>query len=98
MISDASARTGLATRTRAMLWGVIIGLLILPVIAMQFTTEVNWGPEDFAAAAVLLGGAGIALEMAARLLVDPAKRALAGLAILALLLVVWAELAVGVFD
>ncbi|NBW76351.1 MAG: hypothetical protein EBR34_11195 [Sphingomonadaceae bacterium] len=77
---------------------MIAALLLVPAVAMQFTPEVNWGVEDFLAAAVLLGGGGLALEVAARLLADPRKRALAALVILGLLLVLWAELAVGILD
>lgn len=98
MNGNMSARLGLAPRTRALLWGVIATLILLPAIAMPFTAEVNWGPEDFVAAAILLGGTGLALEVAARVLVDPRKRVLAALAIIGTLLVVWAELAVGIFD
>ena len=34
-------------------------LLLVPAIAMQFTSEVAWGPGDFVVAAVLLFGAGV---------------------------------------
>lgn len=95
---EMTTRTGLAPRTRVLLWSVIAALVALPAIAMQFTPEVNWGPEDFIAAAVLLGGAGLALEVTARVLVEPVKRLLAALIIGAVLLLVWAELAVGIFD
>lgn len=98
MTSDTATKPGLTPRTRTLLWGTIVTLLILPAIAMLFTAEVSWGAEDFAAAAVLLGGTGFALELAARLLVDPGKRAFAALVIVAALLLVWAELAVGIFD
>lgn len=97
-MTTATTNPGLAPRTRALLWGLIAALLVLPAVAMQFTREVNWGPEDFAAAAVLLGGTGMALELAARVLVDPGKRALAALVIVGVLLLAWAELAVGIFD
>jgi hypothetical protein len=29
-------------------------ILLVPLVAMRFTREVNWGPLDFVAAAVLL--------------------------------------------
>jgi hypothetical protein len=45
-------------------WATIAGLIALPAIAMQFTTEVNWGAEDFAFAVVMLGGVGLAFEPA----------------------------------
>lgn len=98
MIRSTAGRTGLAQRTRLLVWGMIAALLLVPAVAMQFTAEVNWGAEDFLAAAVLLGGGGLVLEVAARLLADPRKRALATLVILGSLLVLWAELAVGILD
>lgn len=97
-MTDVAHKPGLSARSRALLWGVIAVLLVLPAVAMLFTSEMNWGPEDFVVAAILLGGTGLALELAARWLVDPRKRALAALAIVGALLVVWAELAVGIFD
>lgn len=71
-------------------------LLATPLVAMQFTREVAWGPEDFAAFAVMLAGLGLLLEAGAR--IGKTTRALLmGAAVLAFLLL-WAELAVGLFD
>jgi hypothetical protein len=41
-------------------------VLLVPLVAMQFTDEVDWGVADFVAAGVLLAGAGLLLERAAR--------------------------------
>jgi hypothetical protein len=41
-------------------------ILLVPLVAMQITDEVNWGLADFALAAALLGGTGLLLELAAR--------------------------------
>ena len=41
---------------RVVMWGMIASLLVLPAVAMCFTPAVNWGAEDFLAAAVLLVG------------------------------------------
>jgi hypothetical protein len=42
-------------------------ILLLPLVAMQFTDEVDWGVFDFVAAGVLLGGGGLLLHrLAAR--------------------------------
>lgn len=82
---------------RSILWGTITVLLLTPAIAMQFTSEVAWGPGDFIVAAGLLGLTGIGLELAARVPGSSFRRlAIAG-AILGLLLIVWIELAVGIF-
>ena len=39
-------------------------ILLLPLVAMQFTDEVNWGVFDFVFAGALLGGTGLLLELA----------------------------------
>jgi hypothetical protein len=41
-------------------------ILLLPLVAMQITDEVDWGLADFVFAGVLLGGTGLLLELAAR--------------------------------
>lgn len=76
---------------------VIAAILLTPLVAMQFTREVNWDGFDFAVAAVLLIGTAAVFEVVARKVRSVTYRAAIGVAILAALLVVWAELAVGVF-
>lgn len=77
-------------------WSLAAVLLALPGIAIQFTTEMNWGPGDFLAAAMLLGTTSVFLEIVAAL---PRRqwRSMGTLGGLALLLLVWAELAVAIF-
>lgn len=77
-------------------WGGAAILLLLPALAMQVTTEVDWGPEDFTTFGVMLAAAGGALELAVRLSRDWAYRAAAGLAVAAGFLLLWANLAVGI--
>lgn len=78
-------------------WGLAALLLLAPAVAMQFTREVNWRPGDFVVAAGLIGVTGIGLELVARAQLGTARRlAIAG-AVLAVPLIVWAELAVGIF-
>ena len=72
-------------------------LLLVPLVAMQFTREVNWTGFDFVVAAVLLGGTGTAWVLLSRLVRGARERKLLGLVLLGALLVVWAELAVGIF-
>jgi len=79
------------------IFAVTAVLLIIPFGAMQFTQEVNWGPVDFAVAAVLLLGAGFACELVLRLVKGWGYRLAALGLVLLILLAVWAELAVGVF-
>ena len=78
-------------------WGLAAALLLLPLAAMQFTSDVNWGAEDFLAAALLLGGGGLALEVMVRLVQGARARLAIGLAIAAAFALIWVELAVGIF-
>jgi hypothetical protein len=72
-------------------------LLLLPLVAMQFTPEVRWGLGDFLVAGCLIFGAGAGMVMIARHTKRTGHR-VALMGILALVLaVVWAELAVGIF-
>ena len=79
-------------------WTLAALVMLVPLIAMQFTGEVNWGPGDFVAAAALLGLAGLAVEGAVRIASTPLARVVLALGAVALVLLVWAELAVGLFD
>lgn len=72
-------------------------LLLLPLIAMQFTSEVNWTFSDFIVAGVLLFGTGGLIELAVRKIHKVITRVWVILGILVALLLVWIELAVGIF-
>lgn len=71
-------------------------ILLIPLIAMQFTTEVNWQPTDFIVMGALLFGMASLFVLAARR-VPRKHRLLIGGLFVAAFLYVWAELAVGVF-
>jgi len=71
-------------------------ILLLPLLAMQFTDEVVWDLADFAVAGVLLLGAGLTYELIARKAGHIAHRAAVGVAVAAALLLVWVNLAVGI--
>jgi hypothetical protein len=70
-------------------------ILLLPVLAMQFTDEVVWDLADFAVAGALLCGAGFTYELGARKASILAYRAAVGVAVAAALILVWVNLAVG---
>jgi hypothetical protein len=57
---------------------------------------VNWDLFDFAAAGTLLIGAGLVYSLVSRK-ASAEYRTVGGIAVVAVLLLVWAELAVGVF-
>lgn len=72
-------------------------LLTVPLIGMQFSNEVNWSLSDFIVAAVLLLGTGLLCELVLRNVTQTKYRIIICGAILAVLLLVWVELAVGLF-
>jgi hypothetical protein len=72
-------------------------ILLVPLIAMQFTREVNWSPADFLIAGSLLLGACLVFEFFARRGGTLAFRVTVGIAIAMLVVLVWLELAVGIF-
>ena len=76
--------------------GVLILLLIL-LIAMQFTGEVNWTLLDFAVAGALLLGTGLICELVIRKTNKIQYRIAICAALLVVLILIWAELAVGIF-
>ncbi len=90
-------RPGRGTRWRIVLWCGSALLLLLPWLAMQVTDEVRWDAADFAIFALMLACACGAFEVAVRVTGRSAYRIAIGLAILATFLLVWADLAVGIF-
>jgi len=81
---------------RPLVWGAAACLLLLPLVAMQFTDEVNWTAGDFIVFGTMLLLACGAWELAARMSGSAAYRAGFGIAIVAAFLVTWVNLAVGV--
>jgi hypothetical protein len=71
-------------------------ILLLPLVAMQITDEVAWGPADFAVAAILILGVGVAFELTVRMTGNIAFRAAVGIALTATLILIWLNLAVGI--
>ena len=90
------ARTTVAPWRLAM-WGLIGGLLLIPLLAMQFTREVAWDAADFAFAGALLIGAGLIFELAAWRTKTLVWRLAIGGALAFAVLLIWADAAVGVF-
>lgn len=92
----AAGRASSTIRTwRLFGWGAALVLLLAPLIAMQFTEEVQWKPGDFLIFGALLATAGGLLEWLLRLRTGRPWRVAAGLAVLAGFVLVWAQGAVG---
>jgi hypothetical protein len=94
MTSKQSQRTG-ASPWRVIGWGGAIALILTPLVAMQFTSEVNWDETDFIVATIIFGIVGGLIELAVRLSSNWFFRIGAMFAVLAGFMVVWANLAVG---
>lgn len=76
---------------------IVCVILLIPLIAMQFTYEVTWSIADFAVAGILLLGTGLALDFVIRKITNVRHRIIISAMILIMLLLIWTELAVGVF-
>jgi hypothetical protein len=93
-LNDGARRLG--SRGRMAIWGAAAFLLLLPLIAMRFTREVNWDETDFIVMGAMLFAACGAFELAARMSGDTAYRAAVGVAVVAAFLLIWINLAVGI--
>ncbi|GAA4318448.1 hypothetical protein GCM10023115_44340 [Pontixanthobacter gangjinensis] len=76
---------------------VVVSILLIPFIAMQFDTGVDWSPFDFLVMGFLLLITGLAIEFALRKITGTGKRIIVCGVILVVFFMIWAELAVGIF-
>ncbi len=76
---------------------ITVFLLFIPFVAMQFTHEVVWNLTDFIIAGVLLFSAGLTYELLARRKNSTKYKVTVGVAVLLVLILVWVQLAVGIF-
>ena len=72
-----------------------VAVLTVPLLGMQFSEGVNWSPADFAVIAVLLITTGLIYVALARQLNKAWTRAVLGAGLTLAVLLIWAELAVG---
>lgn len=80
--------------------GILIAigiLLLIPLIAMQFTDEVNWTLYDFIVMGFLLIGTGLLCELVIRKVNKNYLRISLCFVLLLIFFLIWAELAVGIF-
>jgi dipeptide/tripeptide permease len=76
---------------------VVAILLSIPLIAMQFTDEVSWIILDFVVMGILLLSIGFICELTIRKVSKIKPRIAICITILVVFLLIWAELAVGIF-
>ncbi len=88
----------MTTRCKVVNYALLITglILLLPLLAMGLSQEVNWGPLDFVVAGALLFSANFAFFKAMAQPRPLAYHTAAGLLLFATLLLVWVNLAVGV--
>lgn len=88
----------LILQNRVFLWIALatVAILLIPFIAMQFTTEVKWDETDFIVMGSLLFGIASLYVLVVRRS-SRKHRLLIGGIFIAAFLYLWAELAVGVF-
>lgn len=76
----------------------VVGMLLLiPLIAMQFTNEVNWNLIDFITMGILLSGTILLCDLVIRTFNQTFSKIVICSSIVLVFLLVWAELAVGIF-
>lgn len=94
---DRQSGIRLAHPIRLAGWSLIALLLLAPAVAMRFTGEVRWTAFDFLVAGALLVGAGLALELVVWRVRSVRARIAIAVVILAVVLLVWMQGAVGIF-
>ena len=72
-------------------------ILCIPLIAMQFTNEVNWTLSDFVVMGLLLLSTGLLCELVLRKVTKIQHRIILCALLIFGLFIVWAELTVGIF-
>ncbi|TDX82779.1 hypothetical protein [Epilithonimonas xixisoli] len=80
-----------------LLFSIPFVLLSIPLIAMQFTKEVNWTLSDFVIMGILLFATVFTLDFVLKKVKTFKSRLILVLGIVALLMLIWAEMAVGIF-
>ncbi|MBC8196402.1 MAG: hypothetical protein H8E60_00805 [Candidatus Marinimicrobia bacterium] len=75
----------------------IVILLLIPFVAMQFSGEVNWSLIDFIVMGLLLFGSSFLCELIIEKVSNTKYRIIFCISILAGFLIIWIELAVGIF-
>lgn len=72
-------------------------VLLVPLVAMFFTEEVDWNLPDFIFAGILLAGVGVAYQLIVTGSKNNTRQAVIGIMLAAAIVLLWAEMAVGVF-
>jgi hypothetical protein len=76
---------------------ITLGLLLIPLVAMQFSSEVNWDHADFVIMGILIFITSLAFNYVKGKIKNNSKRIVVSALIILGFIYVWAELAVGIF-
>ncbi|WP_291051080.1 MULTISPECIES: hypothetical protein [unclassified Empedobacter] len=82
---------------QSLIFGIIGLIITIPLIAMQFTNEVNWSLFDFIIAFILLSVIGLTINYILQLTNRLQNKIFFCIMVLLIGLLIWTELAVGVF-
>ncbi|MCH8569157.1 MAG: hypothetical protein LAT67_12860 [Balneolales bacterium] len=96
MITNQTLAQGRNNRLFVIL-GIASAVLVLPLMFMSFTKEVNWSAFDFLIGGILLYGAAFSLEFLLRKVKSKKSRILCCLGLFIFFALIWGELAVGIF-
>ena len=80
-----------------LLYSIPFVILSIPLMAMQFTKEVNWTISDFLVMGILLFTTVFTIDFVLKKLKTLKSRLILIVGTVVLLALVWAELAVGIF-
>ncbi len=84
-------------KKRLIVWAVVISLILMvSLVAMQFTDEIDWNLFDFVVMGTVLIGIGIAYELVARKSTKTVYRVAFGIGLTGAFLLFWVNGAVGI--
>src|SRR5690606_12423560 len=89
--------SSLINNRRTIILASIVTILLLPLIGMQFSNEVNWTGSDFLIACILLENLGLRIELVFQIANNKTSRIILVGLILPVGFLIWAELSVGLF-
>ncbi|MES2626728.1 MAG: hypothetical protein V4628_15685 [Pseudomonadota bacterium] len=75
---------------------ITASLLLVPLLAMQFSSEVVWTVSDFVFAGTLIFGTGLLYQLAVRMTPDSTYRVAVGLSLATTFVLIWINGAVGI--
>src|SRR6218665_3869150 len=84
-------------QTSVFIYSAVAVVLSIPFIAMQFTKEVNWTVSDFLVMGGLLFITAFPIDLVLKKMKTFKSRLIMVFGILAVLFLIWVELAVGIF-